>query len=57
MAATCRTVFGVALFRWATGDGTMGPFSDADLTGTVGVEGLGGSGRLSRAGASREMLS
>ncbi len=38
-AATCRTVFGVALYRWATGDGAMGPFSEADLRGAVGVKG------------------
>ncbi len=34
-AATCRTVFGVALYRWATGDGALGPFSDEDLRGAV----------------------
>ena len=39
-AATCRTVFGVALYRWATGDGAMGPFSEADLRGAVGVRAL-----------------
>ena len=30
-AATCRTVFGVALYRWATGEGALGPFSEDDL--------------------------
>jgi hypothetical protein len=34
-AATCRTVFGVALYRWATGEGALGPFSEADLRGAV----------------------
>ncbi|MDQ2677391.1 MAG: DUF6159 family protein [Actinomycetota bacterium] len=34
-AATCRTVFGVALYRWATGEGALGPFTDADLRGAV----------------------
>lgn len=38
-AATCRTVFGVALYRWATGDGALGPFSDADLRGAVKTKG------------------
>jgi len=37
-AATCRTVFGVALYRWAIGDGAMGPFSEADLRGAVAVK-------------------
>jgi len=37
-AATCRTVFGVALYRWATGDGALGPFSEADLRGAVSVK-------------------
>lgn len=36
-AATCRNVFGVALYRWATGDGALGPFSDEDLRGAVEV--------------------
>ena len=31
--ATCRNVFGVALYRWATGEGALGPFSDEDLRG------------------------
>lgn len=34
-AATCRTVFGVALYRWATGEGALGPFSEDDLRGAV----------------------
>lgn len=34
-AATCRNVFGVALYRWATGEGALGPFSEADLKGAV----------------------
>ncbi len=34
-AATCRSVFGVALYRWATGEGALGPFSDDDLRGAV----------------------
>lgn len=38
-AATCRNVFGVALYRWATGEGALGPFSDEDLRGAVKVEG------------------
>lgn len=37
--ATCRAVFGVALYRWATGDGALGPFSDADLRGAVQTKG------------------
>ncbi|MEZ5239175.1 MAG: DUF6159 family protein [Microthrixaceae bacterium] len=36
-AATCRNVFGVALYRWATGEGALGPFSEADLRGAVQV--------------------
>lgn len=36
-AATCRNVFGVALYRWATGEGALGPFSDEDLRGAVAV--------------------
>ena len=38
-AATCRNVFGVALYRWATGEGALGPFSDEDLRGAVAVKG------------------
>jgi hypothetical protein len=38
-AATCRNVFGVALYRWATGEGALGPFSDEDLRGAVRVRG------------------
>ena len=38
-AATCRNVFGVALYRWATGEGALGPFSEADLRGAVRVKG------------------
>jgi hypothetical protein len=38
-AATCRNVFGVALYRWATGDGALGPFSEEDLRSAVGVRG------------------
>ncbi len=34
-AATCRTVFGVALYRWATGEGALGPFSEDDLRNAV----------------------
>jgi hypothetical protein len=36
-AATCRNVFGVALYRWATGEGALGPFSEDDLRGAVAV--------------------
>ncbi|MCP4436072.1 MAG: hypothetical protein GY812_11365 [Actinomycetia bacterium] len=36
-ASTCRTVFGVALYRWATGEGALGPFSEDDLRGAVRV--------------------
>ena len=35
LAATCRNVFGVALFRWTTGEGALGPFSESDLQGAV----------------------
>lgn len=35
LAATCRNVFGVALFRWTTAGEALGPFSDADLRGAV----------------------
>lgn len=42
-AATCRNVFGVALYRWANGDGALGPFSDADLSSAVRVRGHGAS--------------
>ncbi|UDY34536.1 DUF6159 family protein [Dermatobacter hominis] len=38
-AATCRNVFGIALYRWATGDGALGPFTDADLRGAVRTRG------------------
>lgn len=38
-AATCRNVFGVALYRWTTGEGALGPFSEADLRGAVRVKG------------------
>jgi len=38
-AATCRNVFGVALYRWATGEGALGPFSEDDLRGAVAVKG------------------
>lgn len=34
-AATCRAVFGVALYRWTTGGGALGPFSEDDLRGAV----------------------
>lgn len=34
-AATCRTVFGVALYRWTTGEGALGPFTEDDLRGAV----------------------
>lgn len=34
-AATCRNVFGVALYRWTTGEGALGPFSEDDLRGAV----------------------
>ena len=37
--ATCRNVFGVALYRWATGEGALGPFSEEDLRGAVAVKG------------------
>ncbi|MEZ5348634.1 MAG: DUF6159 family protein [Microthrixaceae bacterium] len=37
-AATCRNVFGVALYRWANGDGALGPFSESDLRGAVEVK-------------------
>jgi hypothetical protein len=36
-AATCRTVFGVALYRWVTGEGALGPFSEDDLRNAVRV--------------------
>lgn len=36
-AATCRTVFGVALYRWVTGEGALGPFSEDDLRNAVHV--------------------
>lgn len=42
-AATCRNVFGVALYRWATGEGALGPFSDADLRGAVEAKGVASS--------------
>ena len=38
-AATCRNVFGVALYRWTTGEGALGPFSEDDLRGAVHVRG------------------
>jgi hypothetical protein len=38
-AATCRNVFGVALYRWSTGEGALGPFSEEDLRGAVQVRG------------------
>jgi hypothetical protein len=38
-AATCRNVFGVALYRWTTGEGALGPFSEDDLRGAVSVKG------------------
>ncbi len=38
-AATCRNVFGVALYRWTTGEGALGPFTDDDLRGAVKVRG------------------
>lgn len=38
-AATCRYVFGVALYRWATGEGALGPFREEDLRGAVAVRG------------------
>lgn len=34
-AATCKNVFGVALYRWASGEGALGPFSEEDLRGAV----------------------
>ena len=34
-AATCRNVFGVALYRWATGEGALGPFNEDELRGAV----------------------
>jgi hypothetical protein len=37
--ATCRNVFGVVLYRWATGEGALGPFSEEDLRGAVRVKG------------------
>jgi hypothetical protein len=39
LSATCRNVFGVALFRWTTGEGALGPFSEADLRGAVRTKG------------------
>jgi hypothetical protein len=36
-AATCRNVFGVALYRWTTGEGALGPFTEDDLRGAVRV--------------------
>jgi len=39
LAATCRNVFGVALFRWTTGEGALGPFSESDLRGAVRTKG------------------
>ena len=38
-AATCRNVFGVALYRWATGEGALGPFTETDLRGAVRTKG------------------
>lgn len=38
-AATCRNVFGVALYRWTTGEGALGPFTDDDLRGAVRTRG------------------
>ncbi len=38
-AATCRYVFGVALYRWTAGEGALGPFSDEDLRTAVGTKG------------------
>lgn len=38
-AATCRNVFGVALYRWTTGEGALGPFTEEDLRGAVSVKG------------------
>ena len=38
-AATCRNVFGVALYRWTTGEGALGPFSEDELSGAVQVRG------------------
>jgi hypothetical protein len=38
-AATCRNVFGVALYRWTTGEGALGPFTEDDLRGAVRVRG------------------
>lgn len=38
-AATCRNVFGVALYRWTTGDGALGPFTEEDLRGAVRTKG------------------
>lgn len=34
-AATCRNVFGVALYRWVNGEGALGPFSEDDLRNAV----------------------
>jgi hypothetical protein len=38
-AATCRNVFGVALYRWVTGEGALGPFSEDDLANAVRTKG------------------
>ncbi|MFV0315900.1 MAG: DUF6159 family protein [Microthrixaceae bacterium] len=38
-AATCKSVFGVALYRWAAGEGALGPFSEDDLRNAVRVSG------------------
>lgn len=35
LMSTCRNVFGVALYRWATGGGALGPYSEDDLRGAV----------------------
>ena len=42
-AATCRNVFGVALYRWANGEGALGPYSEGDLSGAIQVRGHGAS--------------
>lgn len=34
-AVTCRSIFGVALYRWATAGSALGPFSDGDFRGAV----------------------
>lgn len=45
-AATCRNVFGVALYRWATGEGALGPFTETDLRGAVRTTGVPVKGQV-----------